>query len=83
MQLLIAQSLIYNLEEKEDPYLTYLSSYNLNIRHAAQLALEKDPHTPFYYKLQELTQRIKDYVSLFYGSSQQTVDEDGNKKVTN
>ena len=51
----------------EDKYLGYLSTYNLKIHHAVKLALEKDPHTPFYWKLNELTERVKDYVSLFYG----------------
>lgn len=69
------------IARKEDRNFNYLSSYNLNIRHAAQLALEKDPHTPFYYKLQELTHRIKDYVTLFYGNDNLSNGDGKNKKV--
>lgn len=73
--------IIFYIEISEERNCNYLSSYNLNIRHAAQLALEKDPHTPFYYKLQELTHRIKDYVSLFYGSNSISTQSINNKKV--
>jgi len=69
-------------DKPDDNCLGYLSRYNLNVHHAVKLALEKDPHTPFYWKLNELTQRIKDYVSLFYNtSSSDQKEEEPNKKT--
>jgi hypothetical protein len=67
------------IESKEDKYLGYLSTYDLKIHHAVRLALEKDPHTPFYWKLHELTERVKDYVSLFY-SNKEDESKDQNSK---
>lgn len=48
-----------------------------------KLALEKDPHTPFYYKLNELTERVKDYVALFYGNTAKTTNRDGSPRKVN
>jgi hypothetical protein len=63
------QDFYYFIAPSEDKYLGYLSTYNIKVHHAVKLALEKDPHTPFYWKLNELTERVKDYVSLFYGDN--------------
>lgn len=59
----------------------YLSTYNLKIHHAVKLALEKDSHTPFYWKLHELTERVKDYVALFYGDTIKDGEKTAPRKV--
>jgi len=63
--------------QSNDRNLGYLSTYNLKIHHAVKLAMEKDSHSPFYWKLHQLTDRINDYVSLFYGNP-----SNSNKKVS-
>jgi hypothetical protein len=58
-----------------------LNTYDLKIHHAVKMALEKDAHTPFYWKLNGMTERVNDYVYLFNNADKDKGRKNFRRKV--